>query len=257
MSRDARRIFPRVQDPDQECGLNSKLSGLVKNSRVSHFGFLFISLMAMFIVPELLPAEGNFRWQMPAFFSFVMLSALSVVSQRRSEFWIAAVLLLFGLVPEWLHAFGIQNTDIWGKIVSAIFLTYVSILILRSVLRAWEIDVEVILGALCVYLMLALVWGLAYQLVALSRPDAFVIPAAMLEGSGNPDQALGSALHYFSFVTLTTLGYGDIQPVIPIARSLAITEALFGQIYLVTLIARLVSMQSSQMRSDRQSVAGS
>ncbi|MEJ2484011.1 MAG: potassium channel family protein, partial [Gemmatimonadota bacterium] len=169
----------------------------------------------------------------------------------------AAILLLLGLVPEWLHAFGVENTDIWGKALSASFLTYVSLLILRSVLSAREIDVEVILGALCVYLMLALVWGLAYQIVAIGSPGAFAIPPALLEGAGNPDRALGSVLYYFSFVTITTLGYGDVQPVLPLARSLAITEALLGQIYLVTLIARLVSMHSSQMRSDRRSVAES
>ena len=224
----------------------SNLAGLIEKSRVGHFGFLFISLVAAFIVPELLPDEGRVRWQVPLFFSFVMLSALNAVSDRRAEFWVAALLLPFGLVPEWLHAFGVQNTDIWGKAISAVFLLYIGVLILRTVLRAREIDVEVILGALCVYLILALVWGLAYQIVAARNPGAFSIPPAILEGAANPDQALGSALQYFSFVTMTTLGYGDIQPVASIARSLAIMEALFGQIYLVTLIARLVSMESDQ-----------
>ena len=72
-----------------------------------------------------------------------------------------------------------------------------------------------------------------------------------------PKESFGAALQYFSFVTITTLGYGDVQPVIPIARSLAITEALFGQIYLVTLIARLVSMESDQkLKSNRSSDEG-
>ncbi len=213
---------------------------------MGHFGLLFVSLLATFIVPELLPDEGRFRWQIPLFLTIVMLSALNAVSDRRTEFWVAAALLLSGLVPEWMHAFGVENTDIWGKILIATFLTYVAILILRTVLRPTEIDVEVILGALCVYLLFALVWGFAYQVVALRHPGAFAIPPALLEGAASPEKALGAAMHYFSFVTITTLGYGDIQPVIPIARSLAITEALFGQIYLVTLIARLVSMKSDQ-----------
>ena len=226
--------------------MDLKLPGLMEKSRVGHFGFLFISLLALFIVPELLPDEGSVRWQVPLFFSIVMLSALNAVSDRKSEFWVAAVILPFCLLPEWLHAFGVENTEIWGKAISAVFLIYIAMLILRTVLRAREIDVEVILGALCVYLLLALVWGLAYQVVAYRDPSAFSIPPALLEGAANPDQALASALHYFSFVTITTLGYGDIQPVASIARSLAVTEALFGQIYLVTLIARLVSMRTEQ-----------
>jgi hypothetical protein len=225
--------------------LNLKLSGILEKSGVGHFGFLFVSLMATFIVPELLPDEGSFRWQVPLFLTVVMLSALHTVSDRRAEFWVATTLLLMGLVPEWLNAFGVKNTDIWGKLLIAVFLAYVAILILRTVLRATEIDIEVILGALCVYLLFALVWGVAYQIVALKDPGAFSIPPALL-GTANPEQALGAAMQYFSFVTITTLGYGDIQPVASLARSLAITEALFGQIYLVTLIARLVSMQSDQ-----------
>lgn len=237
--------------------MNLRLSDLFAKSRVGHFGFLFVSLLATFIVPELLPDEGSFRWQIPLFLTVVMLSALNAVSDRRAEFWVAATLLLFGLVPEWLNALGVENTDTWGKILIAAFLAYVAILILRTVLRATEIDFEVILGALCVYLLFALVWGVAYQIVALRHPGAFAIPPALLEGASNPEQALGAALQYFSFVTITTLGYGDIQPVIPIARSLAITEALFGQIYLVTLIARLVSMESNQkLTSNRSSDEG-
>jgi len=233
--------------------LNLKLPGIIENSQVGHFGFLFISLLAAFIVPELLPDEGGFRWQVPLLLTVVMLSALHAVSDRRAEFWVASTLLLFGLIPEWMHAFGVENTDIWGKLLIAVFLTYVAILILRSVLRATEIDVEVILGALCVYLLFALVWGVAYQIVALRDPSAFSIPAALLEGAANPEQATGAALQYFSFVTITTLGYGDIQPVASLARSLAITEALFGQIYLVTLIARLVSMTSDRSRETSRS----
>lgn len=233
--------------------MNLRLSDLFAKSRVGHFGFLFVSLLATFIVPELLPNEGNIRWQLPLFFSVVMLSALSTVSDRRAEFWVAATLLLFGLVPEWMHAFGVEDTEIWGKILIAVFLLYVAVLILRSVLRATEIDVEVILGALCVYLLFALVWGIAYQIVAIRQVGAFSIPPALLEGAANPEQAIGLALQYFSFVTITTLGYGDIQPVVPLARSLAITEALFGQIYLVTLIARLVSMESNQKLTSNRS----
>ena len=237
--------------------MNLRLSDLLAKSRVGHFGFLFISLLATFIVPELLPDEGSFRWQIPLFLTIVMFSALIAVSDRRAEFWIAASLLLFGLVPEWIAAFGVENPDIWGKVLIAAFLAYVAILILRTVLRATEIDAEVILGALCVYLLFALVWGVAYQIVAMRHPGAFAIPPALLEGAANPEQALGAALQYFSFVTITTLGYGDIQPVIPIARSLAITEALFGQIYLVTLIARLVSMESNQkLKTNRSSDEG-
>jgi hypothetical protein len=229
---------------------NSRLSGYIEGSRAGQFGLLFIFLMAMFIVPQLLPDEGRFRWQMPLFFSLIMLSALNTVSERPRQFWIAAFLLVLGLVPEWLHAFGVENTETWGKILIAIFLGYISVLILRMVVRAETVDVEVIFAALCVYLILALIWGVAYQVVETFNPGSFVIPAALIEGAANPEQAISGALNYFSFVTITTLGYGDVQPVAPLARSFAITEALIGQIFLVTLIARLVAMETATRRQD-------
>jgi len=233
-----------------------RLSRYLEESRVGRFGLLFIFLMAGFIVPELLPDEGGVRWQMPLFFSLVMLSALNAASERPREFWTAALLLALGIVPEWLHAFGVENTEIWGKILIAIFLGYICALILREVLRTTEVDLEVILAALCVYLMLALIWGVAYQVIETVNPGSFAIPAAMIEGAANPEREVSGALQYFSYVTLTTLGYGDILPVAPLARSFAITEALIGQIFLVTLIARLVAMQTAtrrqEVRADRE-----
>ncbi len=210
--------------------------------RVGEFGLLFISLLAVFVVPELLPDEGRFQWQVPLFITIVMLAALRAVSMSRSQFWFAAILLVFAVVPEWLGVFGVRNTLVVGRVLSAVFLGYLSVLILRSVLSAQTVDHEVILGALCVYLMFALIWGVLYQLIETSSPGSFLIPPALFEDATNPQQAIGAALHYFSFVTLTTLGYGDVQPVAPLARSFAMIEALIGQIYLVTLIARLVSV---------------
>ncbi len=228
----------------------SRLSGYFEHSDVGQFGLLFIFLLAMFVVPQLLPDEGRFRWQIPLFFSLVMLSALSTVTERPRQFWIAAFLLVLGLVPEWLHAFGVENTATWGKVLIAIFIGYICVLILRMVVKAQTIDVEVILAALCVYLMLALIWGVAYQVIETLDPGSFAIPAAMIEGAANPEQAISGVLYYFSFVTITTLGYGDVQPVAPLARSFAITEALIGQIFLVTLIARLVAMETATRRQD-------
>ena len=89
-----------------------------------------------------------------------------------------------------------------------------------------------------VYLLLGLIWMSAYKLLLRA------VPGAIHFASGEPsDLRLGHGLGYYSFVTLTTLGYGDITPVHPVARSLASGEALVGQLYPAILIARLVSMQ--------------
>jgi hypothetical protein len=100
-------------------------------------------------------------------------------------------------------------------------------------------------GSVAVYLLLGLAWAHAYFLVALIHPGAFNTPPAA-DGINEMPQFV-----YYSFVTLTTVGYGDITPIHPFARSLATLEALVGQLYPAILIARLVSLEI-QGRMERQ-----
>jgi voltage-gated potassium channel Kch len=91
-----------------------------------------------------------------------------------------------------------------------------------------------------VYLLLGLGWAFAYRLVAIARPDAFAFPAGTAVAL---DEEHTWRLVYFSFVTLTTVGYGDITAAHPVARSLVVCEALVGQLFPAILLARLVSME--------------
>ena len=106
-----------------------------------------------------------------------------------------------------------------------------------------RINANRIVGAVCVYLMLGVIWALAYSLVETVIPGSF---AGLVEQSANskwnPDWV------YFSFVTLTTLGYGDILPLTLSARSLAYFEAIVGQFYLAVLVAGLVSAYLSEQQ---------
>jgi hypothetical protein len=90
-------------------------------------------------------------------------------------------------------------------------------------------------GAIAVYLLLGLAWAHTYDLIEYLSPGAFTGTIT--------DSARFSSWMYFSFVTLATLGYGDITPMHPVARSLAVAEAITGQLYLAILIARLVSQE--------------
>ncbi|MGW8281652.1 MAG: potassium channel family protein [Gemmatimonadota bacterium] len=223
------------------------LSRFIGGDRVGEFGILFVSLLAMMVVPDLLPDSGGFSWPVPLFFTIVMLSALSTVVGSRKNFLVAATVLILGLVPQWVGALGFGNVHMFGRILIAVFLLYVCVLTLRMVLTAGSVTLEVILAALCVYLLLGLVWAIGFHLVEYFDPGSFSIPEEMLEGAVSRQRAIASALSYFSYVTITTLGYGDVTPVAPLARSLATVEGIIGQIYLVTLIARLVSMETVQM----------
>lgn len=114
-----------------------------------------------------------------------------------------------------------------------VFFAFVGAALLARVFRAGRVTVHRLLGAVSVYVLLAVAWGTAFQLLLVSRPQA------ILAGSGpaSPDQAM-----WLSFVTITTTGYGDVLPTSALARSLAALEAIVGVLYPAILISRLVSL---------------
>ena len=107
-------------------------------------------------------------------------------------------------------------------------------LILTHVLRDEEVSREKIFGALSVYLLLGVIWAMLFIMMDSLVPGSFRY--------GQERVLTEAQMVYYSFVTLTTLGYGDIVPVSPTARSLATLEALTGQLYLTVLVARLVGL---------------
>jgi voltage-gated potassium channel len=118
------------------------------------------------------------------------------------------------------------------------FLLFVTIVVLHTVLSAANVTWEVVNGALCVYLLFGFSFAAAYVVLETTHPDSFAM-------SMRPHDApsLRRALLYFSFVTQTTMGYGDITRATPLARSLATLQAIAGQLYLTVLVARLVALQ--------------
>ena len=121
------------------------------------------------------------------------------------------------------------------------------IVVLASVLDRARVSMEKIFGGIAVYLLMGSLWGFLYILVVLFQPDAFH-GVTLITPSG-PNGAFSwydlelAEFTYFSYVTLSTLGYGDVTPSSVPAQMLVWTEALAGQVYLAVLIARLVSLQ--------------
>ncbi|MEO8487637.1 MAG: potassium channel family protein [Betaproteobacteria bacterium] len=120
-------------------------------------------------------------------------------------------------------------------------------LFIARVLRDGRINIHRIVGACGTFLLLGLVFAQAYKLIALFVPHAFAM-------GGVPVDAADMSFHtlYFSFITLTSTGYGDITPLHPFARSLAAFEAVVGQLYLAVLIARLVGLEMEWREEQRE-----
>jgi len=174
------------------------------------------------------------------FLSLVLISGAVLIARNRKALGVVGALALVTAAAGWLR---LGSTDLWVAVLSlvmwVIFLVLLAVAILFRVFEEGEINVHRIQGAVAVYLLLGVIWSGCYRLVLVADPSAFNFPSVSDEGS------LMSKLVYFSFVTLTTVGYGDITAVDTGARSLAMLEALTGQLFPAVLIARLVSMEVS------------
>ena len=106
----------------------------------------------------------------------------------------------------------------------------------QKLLSSDSIDLNKVIGGICIYLLLGMTWAFFYLFINIAIPDSF----DGLTSTEIGDQVID--LIYFSFVTLTTLGYGDLTPVRPLARTVAYLEAIVGQFYVAVLVAWLVAM---------------
>jgi voltage-gated potassium channel Kch len=119
------------------------------------------------------------------------------------------------------------------------FLVFITVLMTRDVLTTRNVTLDTISESLAVYMLMGLTWAMAYQLLEFVEPGSFNFPDDVLPTDVSPIQRIMS----FSYVTLTTLGYGNITPATPKADALASAQALVGQIYITVLVARLVALQ--------------
>ena len=155
------------------------------------------------------------------------------------------VLMIPTLILIWgVKIYYIEQLEFISLVGSVFFFSYIAWLILADIFKARMVTLDIIAAGISVYLFFGNICGFIYAIISHVDPGAFNIPAVTASYLGDSIENIGSAM-YFSFVTLTTLGYGDITPVNDFARSLAFLEAAMGQIYLTVLIASLVGIHIS------------
>src|SRR5881396_3195222 len=208
---------------------------------------LLIALALFFIwAPFVEEIEGG-ELIVSGLFSLVLVAGVLAVADRKRVLVIALVLAIPAIAGRWINHF---RPDL---IPPAVFLVAGLILIafvvgnlLRFVLRAPSVNTEVLCASISAYLMLGLMWTMAYWLVDQLTPGG----AFSFNTNTGTRSMNGFTGFYFSFITLSTVGYGDITPVSKVARMLAPMEAMTGLLYVAVLIARLVSLYSSPKSDD-------
>lgn len=168
----------------------------------------------------------------------VSVSAVLAVGGRRRTLVVALLLVMPTLVAKWANHFapGLFSPLVY-LVAATLFFGFVVAHLVRFVFRATTVDANVLCAGLSGYLLLGLLWVPAYVAIARLNPAAFTVPAGT--------SLDGFSAFYFSFITLSTVGYGDIAPLSRPARTLAAMEAIAGLFYVTILISRLVAIYSS------------
>lgn len=203
-----------------------------------NFSFLLVALLVFLIgVPIAIDLE-IFSSEILRAISYSALLAIGLWSLRSSGrvFSAAIAFVIVGIVLNILFAYYKQTVfQTFSTIALLAFLFLATGTAMKQIAVGNNMSANRIVGAICVYLMLGVIWALSYGLLELMIPGSF---GGLTEGaatlSWSPDWV------YFSFVTITTLGYGDVLPLTFFSRTLAYFEAIVGQFYLAVLVAGLV-----------------
>ncbi len=208
---------------------------------------LLIALALFFIwAPFVEEIEGG-ELIVSGLFSLVLLAGIVAVADRKRVLVIAIVLAIPAIAGRWINHF---RPDLIPPAVflagGLVLIAFVIATLLRFVLRAPSVNTEVLCASISAYLMLGLMWTMAYWLVDQLTPGG----AFSFNTNTGAHSMSGFTGFYFSFITLSTVGYGDITPVSRLARWLAAMEAMTGLLYVAVLIARLVSLYSAPKSND-------
>ena len=199
---------------------------------------LLIALLLGLALYPVAVETGLARWFRLALMLMLAVSAYAVSGRRRVL--LTALALGIPAIAAQLGAVALEGriSLLLAAGLALLFLAFVTVVIFSSVLAPGKVTRDKIAGAISVYLLLGMVWALLYTVLAIAHPGTFDLPAGA-EGQGEVTEY---TFFYFSFVTLTTLGYGDITPVSPVSQTLAWLQAVVGQLYLAILVARLVGL---------------
>ncbi len=215
------------------------------------YAAILLALLLMFILePLLITPRSGVPWSLSAITLLLLLSSLRALWRSRALLLFVAVLGLAYFLLEAAEPLWGRTASILTDIAGMAFLSVTAAGILTDIFTRDEVTADTVFGASAVYLLIAMFFARAYMLITLLDPDSFAISAPLLARL-QADGFRGSGmLHYFSLITLTTVGYGDVSPVAPVARNLAAVQAVIAQLFIAAVIARLVALYTSKKSAD-------
>jgi len=212
----------------------------------SRYGFenLLLWLFLYLMIGPFLESIPYAHLVMNLFLTAVLFSAVYTLNRRSKMLSTSIALLAITLILLWLNTFRVIRFPPY--IISLLIMLYLSTLVYslaRHLFAVRRVTANAICAALCLYLIIGLLWGALFALTESLAPGSFAGPLL----SNAPTHVEKTYfLNYLSYITLTTLGYGDITPQTAGAVALCQAEAMLGQFFVVVLVARLVGIQVAQ-----------
>ncbi len=220
---------------------------------VNRFGIQFAMLLALLLVYPLIQSSRFGDVIADIVFSLVLLSGIYIAAgerKRKKLYAIALALAVPAFTVRWLEYLPIawSARELFEDVFGIVFLVFTLAVIVSHLTRTESVTSDTIYGAMCAYLLVGLTFSLVYELIYRLDNRAFWVTESQLLSGGSPDFSLWV---YFSFITLTTLGYGDVYPVLPWSRVICALEAIVGQLYVAVLIASLVGINAGSKHRSR------
>jgi hypothetical protein len=210
---------------------------------------MLVSMIVLLVALPFGQAVSGETTRFPLLLTLVLISAVVVNSHQR---WIFVVASLFGITSAiglgYAEFFDSHQVRIVGESLSLLLLGFTALVMFNSLIQTDHVSQDTIVGGICVYLLIGLCYAMIFILMTDFNPDALMYGDQTIFRSASDPSAHATTLLYFSFVTLTTLGYGDVMPVGDMAQMFAASEALIGQLYLVIFMARLVALYVVSIR---------
>jgi voltage-gated potassium channel len=212
------------------------------------FAVVLLASLLLAVGQPLMSGWYEERGSFDVFFSLLILAVLLLVFEEKEHRRVAVSLGLAAFVGVWashgLDGLASRVFLIAAHLAAVCFFAFALYGILR-VIFVRQVSGDAIFAAICGYILLGIIWTLLYSAVETAFPASFRLPAAD-STEGVAVRPVRGALGYFSFITLATVGYGDVTPATPLARTLAWMEAITGQFYLAILVAGLVGFKVTQ-----------
>jgi hypothetical protein len=171
------------------------------------------------------------------FFSVLLVTGVaSVVNERKYKILIL-VFASLTFLTRWVASVVHSDARLFSDISSIIYFIILAFIITKHIFNNKKIDIHKIMGAVVLYLLIGLIFAYIYSILDFFNPESFIVSVA------EPFENYEAKSFYYSFITLTTTGFGDVIPATAMARNFTVMESLIGQLFPVILIARLVSIE--------------